>query len=69
MPSYRAVVVGKNGNPSGTHDFDAFGDEDAIVRAGALADGHSVELWDIGRLVMKIDAKADKSSRSRRGRA
>lgn len=45
-PRYRAVIIGMAGDVLRIVRLNAANDPTALIRAGALADGCAVELWD-----------------------
>ncbi len=45
MPTYRAYVLGPDGEISRAHNFTADDDAAAKVRAAGYVNGHDVELW------------------------
>jgi hypothetical protein len=54
MTEYRAFIVGDDGHVIGYRAFKSADDSDAIVWAKQLVDGHDVELWSAGRLVVRL---------------
>ncbi|WP_243980463.1 hypothetical protein [Methylobacterium sp. E-045] len=50
-PAYRAVLLAKSGAVIGMVRLSVQDDEQAIVRAKAMVDGHAVELWDGVRFI------------------
>ena len=50
-PRYRAVVLGENGEVLAVVRIQTEADADALSRAKALVDGHTVELWDGVRFI------------------
>jgi hypothetical protein len=55
MPDYRLYRLDKDGHVAGPADgFKCEDDQMAIARAKQLMDGHDVELWQLGRLVVRL---------------
>jgi hypothetical protein len=54
MPDYRAYVVGSDGHFIGFEAISCADDTEATVKAKRLVDGHDVELWEGGRLVVVL---------------
>ena len=50
-PRYRAVLIDVNGYTVATVQIEASGDDEAMVQAMALVDGHGVDLWDGVRFI------------------
>ena len=57
MSEYRAYTVDQDGHFIGYEPFVCADDADAIEKAGALVDGHDVELWCGERFVAKLEPK------------
>ena len=55
MNEYRAYTVGYDGHFTASRAFKCANDDDAIVWARQLVDGHDVELWSGDRFVVKLD--------------
>ena len=55
MNEYRAYTVGIDGHFTASRAFACVNDDDAIVWAKQLVDGHDVELWSGERFVIKLD--------------
>lgn len=56
--TYRAYRVADNGRVEGPSiPIDAQDDEEAVTTATQLMNGHSIELWDLGRLVIRLPAQ------------
>ena len=55
-PRYRAMLIDVNGCPVATVPIKASGDDEAIVRAKSLVDGHVVDLWDGVRFIEHFPA-------------
>lgn len=53
---YRAMLIDPNGSPVATVPIKASGDDEAMVRAMALVDGHGVDLWDGVRFIEHFPA-------------
>ena len=56
-PRYHAVVTGADGAKS-LHGLRAYGDDEAIAHALALAEGRAIEIWDGPRLIEHFAAIA-----------
>ena len=56
-PRYHAVVTGADGAKS-LHALPAYGDDEAIAHALALAEGRAIEIWDGPRLIEHFAAAA-----------
>jgi hypothetical protein len=54
---YRAYIVGDDGYFAGSRSFMCSDDEDAAVWAKQPVDGQDVELWNEGRLIIRLEAK------------
>jgi len=52
---YRAYSVGDDGHFNASRAFKCANDDDAIVWAKQLVDGHDVELWNGDRFVIKLE--------------
>lgn len=50
-PCYRAMLIDVDGCSVATIPIKASGDDEAMVRAMALVDGHGVDLWDGVRFI------------------
>lgn len=62
MLTYRLYFLGVDGHFVGAEPFECAGDEEAIERARAEADGRASELWQQARKVM--DLPDERQSRS-----
>ena len=56
-PRYHAVVTGADGAKS-LHGLRAYGDDEAIAHALALAEGRAIKIWDGPRLIEHFAAIA-----------
>jgi hypothetical protein len=56
---YRANTVSESGQILSYRAFVCMSDEDAIIWAEQLLDGHLIELWNGDRLVRRIDRKSE----------
>ena len=55
MPSYRVHFIDRTNRISRPAEIvECTGDFEAIQKAKQFVDGHDVELWDRGRLVMRF---------------
>ena len=54
-PRYHAVITARDGAKS-LHPLPAFGDDEAIAQALALAEGRVIEVWDGPRLIERFNA-------------
>ena len=53
--AYRAYVIGDEGRIETSTDILVASDEEAIEQARQLVDDHVVELWDRGRMLIRIE--------------
>ena len=51
IPRYRAVLIDVNGCTVATVRIKASEDDEAVVQAKVLVDGHGVDLWDGVRFI------------------
>jgi hypothetical protein len=58
MPSYRLHQLGSANQIVERYDFDAEDDEAAIAQARQTYPAASFEIWELGRLVVRISAAA-----------
>jgi hypothetical protein len=57
VPEYRVYHLDASGHVDGPpDDFTCKDDDTAIARAKQLVDGHDVELWDLDRLVVRLES-------------
>lgn len=56
QPAYRAYEIGENDRVISFEVIEATSDDDAVRQAHAIARGRLIELWDRGRLVVRIKA-------------
>lgn len=54
MPEYRAYEVGLEGHFIGSEPLVCADDAEATERARQMVDGHDIELWNAGRLVVRL---------------
>jgi hypothetical protein len=54
MPDYRAYILRPDGHVHYRVDLDCQDEAQARQRAKALADGHDVELWELGRFIERF---------------
>lgn len=57
MAEYRAYLVGKDDHFKDVRVLDCPDDATAIAEAKALLDGADIELWQLGRMVIRLDHK------------
>jgi hypothetical protein len=57
MAEYRAYVRDQHDAIVGRHDLEAAHDEAAIAQARQYVDGHDVEIWQEGRMVVRLHHK------------
>ena len=55
MADYRAYTVDHDGHFIGIEPLTCADDAEAIEKARQLVDGHDVELWRDGRLVIRLN--------------
>jgi hypothetical protein len=55
MPTYRAYFQGPDGHFIDRREIVAADDEKAIAQVCQFADGRPIEVWQLGRMVTKID--------------
>lgn len=55
MNQYRMIQIRRDGKTFSYHDLLCRDDVDAIVEAGRLLMGYTVEVWEKQRLVVRID--------------
>jgi hypothetical protein len=61
MYEYRLYRVDSLGHVAGTPEcFSCESDEAAIERARQAVDGHDMELWQLDRLVIRLESQAKK---------
>jgi hypothetical protein len=56
---YRAYLVGDDGHFTASRAFTCASDEDAIVWARHLADGHDIELWSGERFIALLERQTE----------
>jgi hypothetical protein len=62
MPYYRAYVLDTSGRASGpAYHLICDSDDEAIVRARRLLGARLFELWDVDRLVFRLEARRGSS--------
>jgi hypothetical protein len=54
MPEYRAYKVGIDGHFIGSDPLVCEDENEAIFAAKGLVDGHDVELWCCGRIIIRL---------------
>jgi hypothetical protein len=59
-PTYRAYLIGRDNHIRAARLLEVDNDEDAIEAARPLVDGCAVEVWDRGRLVMRLEGDSPK---------
>jgi hypothetical protein len=57
MTDYRLYTVGNDGHFAACRVFACENDDDAIVWAKQWIDGTAVELWNLARLVIRLEPK------------
>ena len=57
MRSYRICFVSPEGRIDMAHEIACANDFDALAEAERAAGEHAVEVWDGGRLVVRVEAK------------
>ena len=57
MKTYRLCFVTPEGRIDTAHEITCADDFDALAEAERAAGNHVVEVWDGGRLVVRVDAK------------
>jgi hypothetical protein len=57
MADYRAYTVGDDGHFIGFEQLVCRDDDEAVVNAKRLIDGHDVELWSGPRFVIRLKRK------------
>ncbi len=62
MAEYRAYVVGEGDHIVGFRAYVCPTDEDAILWAKQLVDGHDIELWSGERFVARLEPDARNNS-------
>ena len=55
MSDYRAFVLDADGHVRQRQDFEAEDDVQAVQIAQRYVDGHDVEVWQLGRMVGKLE--------------
>jgi hypothetical protein len=60
VTEYRAYVIGDDGHIEASRAFVCESDADATVWAKQLVDGHDVELWNLERFVIRLEARFKK---------
>ena len=55
MTDYRAYIIGSDGHFNGAVVLFAPDDAEAIAAARQLVDGHDVGLWQLGRMIAKLE--------------
>jgi hypothetical protein len=63
MAEYRAYTVEDDGHFSGYESFVCDDDAEAIEMASCFSDDHSVELWCLERMVIRLPANTVKNGR------
>lgn len=59
MPLYRFYRMNKAGHIDGMPEIvDCSDDDDAVAKAKKHADGRAIEVWDLGRCVATVQARA-----------
>lgn len=53
---YRAILIDGDGHTVSMYRIMAAGDDEAVVQAKALVDGHGVDLWDGIRFIEHFPA-------------
>ena len=61
MPEYRAYIIGSDGHFLDAVDLTCDDDEAAIKQAATLVDGHNIELWQLGRQIIKCNNEENHS--------
>ncbi|MGO4713453.1 hypothetical protein [Bradyrhizobium sp. 2TAF24] len=56
MTAYQAYIVGSHSRSIGVVRMDCADDDAAIESASRLVDNHDVELWQMGRPVVRFEA-------------
>ncbi|MEW6643760.1 MAG: hypothetical protein AB1586_24840 [Pseudomonadota bacterium] len=56
MPAYQAYIVGMHSRSIGMVRMDCENDDKAIESASRLVEGHDIELWQMGRPVVRFEA-------------
>jgi hypothetical protein len=56
MPDFRIYTIGHNGHFTNAVDIERADDQEAIKKAQQAIDGHTVELWERGRFIMRLAA-------------
>jgi hypothetical protein len=58
MPEYRAFIIGRDGLFQKAIGLEAVDDAHAIEQAKQYVDGHDVELWQLGRRVIRLKSES-----------
>jgi hypothetical protein len=72
MPVFRLLYFGgRSGGISGSEEFHAPSDEEAVLFARGRQNGHPVELWHEGRKIKRweVSHQTENKSVNRRGRS
>jgi hypothetical protein len=57
---YRAFILGRDGRIQSAIEFRAHDDAEAIKLAQQYVQGHDVEVWQLARFVIQLNAKDPK---------
>ena len=60
--AYRAYLIGADGRIETASPLEAATDDEAMEQARQLVDGHDIELWDRGRLVVRLPSNHARST-------